>query len=101
MESSEKKDTQKKAEPRKTVKILFGIRVCLWAVAAGFTIHWIYWSFHLYEIGIHIVEDYGKALRPILYKDLIVSVICVLISFKLRSISDKIKKQEENNQETR
>lgn len=75
------------------IRVLFGIRAVLWCVAAGFTIHWIYWSFHLYEQGVHIVSDYSQTLRPILYKDLIATAICILISFALRSVSDKLKEK--------
>ena len=36
----------------KLVKIIFGIRICLWMVALGLTVHWIYWSFKLYAMGV-------------------------------------------------
>ncbi|MGN0425402.1 MAG: hypothetical protein ACI4FY_08800 [Acetatifactor sp.] len=77
---------------RKTVKILFGIRIVLWMVAAGATAYWIYWSMHLYTLGFENEHEYAKALRPILSKGLMISVAAILVSFLLRSISDKIKK---------
>lgn len=79
----------------KRVKILFVFRVLLWIIAAGATIYWIYWSFHLYTIGIHIVNDYATVMRPILYKSVAVSAVAILISFKLHAISEKIKKEGE------
>ena len=74
------------------VKILLGIRMILWAVAAGATAYWIYWSMHLYTLGFENEHEYATALRPILSKGLLISVAAILLSFLLRSVSDKIKK---------
>ena len=74
------------------VKIIFGIRIVLWMVAAGATAYWIYWSMHLYTLGFENEHEYAAALRPILSKGLLISVAAILVSFLLRSISDKIKK---------
>lgn len=76
----------------KIVKVLFGIRIVLWVIALAATIYWIYWSFYIYETGIHLVEDYAKAFRPIFGKSLLVTIISILVSFLLRHISDKLKK---------
>lgn len=76
----------------KIVKILFGIRILLWLVAAGATAYWIYWSMHLYTLGVENEYEYARALRPIFTKGLLISVAAIVISFLLRSISDKIKK---------
>ena len=76
------------------VHILFGARVALWIISAAVTIHWIYYSFHLYNMGIYDVHEYASNMRPVLYRGLIVAFICIVISFKLRSVSDKIKKRE-------
>lgn len=77
----------------KKIKIIFAIRVLLWLVALGFTGHWLYWSFYLYHQEIFEVGQYAEIFRPILYKDLAVSVACIVVCFILRKISDTIKKE--------
>ena len=77
----------------KRVKIIFGCRVILWIIALAVTIHWIRYSFKLYEMGIYDVHEYATYMRPVLYKGLIISVACICISFLLRAISDRIKKR--------
>lgn len=75
----------------KTVRLIFAGRIVMWLTALGFTIHWLYWSFYLYQQEIFEVGQYAAIFRPILYKDLAVSIVCIVISFVLRRISDTIK----------
>ncbi|MCQ2540269.1 MAG: hypothetical protein MJ114_07470 [Acetatifactor sp.] len=79
-------------QKEKMVKILFGIRALCWTIAAGATVYWIYWSFKFYEMGFENEHDYASHLRPLFYKALAVTAVVILISFGLRSISDKLKK---------
>lgn len=76
----------------KLVRILFGMRIVLWVIALIATVYWIYWSFHIYETGIHLVEEYAAIFRPIFGKALLVTAISISVSLVLRKISDKIKK---------
>lgn len=76
---------------KKIVRILFIIRITLWITAAAATCHWIGWSFKIYAIGIFDVHEYSSYLRPILAKDLLISVASICLSFILRSISDRLK----------
>ena len=80
-------------ELERKIKGLLKIRMVLWILAAAGCVYWIVWSFYLYAIGIHEVHEYATALRPRLYGGLIFSVICIIISFRLRFISDGYKKQ--------
>lgn len=73
------------------VKVIFCIRIALWISALVLTLHWAYVSFALYARGIFDPHEYATILRPILYRDFLASVACVVVSFILRSISDKIK----------
>ena len=75
----------------KIVQVLFIIRITLWIIAAVATCHWIVWSFKIYDMGIFDVHEYSSYLRPILAKDLLISVASICLSFILRSISDKLK----------
>ena len=75
----------------KWIKIIFGCRVVCWICAVVATINWIYWSFKFYENGLIDEHTYASLLRPIFYRDIIITVIIVLISFGLRSVSDKLK----------
>lgn len=76
------------------VKIIFCIRIVLWVIALGATIYWIRWSFKIYEMGTHFVEEYAKAFRPIFARGLLITAIAIGISFILRYISDRIKDKE-------
>ena len=87
---SEKQKTNHK-DYMKAVKLIFAGRIVMWITALGFTVHWLYWSFYLYQQEIFEVGQYAAIFRPILYKDLAVSIACVVISFILRRISDTIK----------
>ena len=80
-------------ELKMKIKRLFIIRAILWVIAAGATVFWIYWSFRVYVMGISDVHDYATIMRPILYGGLITSAVCIIISFRLRHISDGYKKQ--------
>lgn len=73
------------------IRILFYMRIVLWVIAIAATVYWIYWSFRIYEMGIHLVEDYAAAFRPIFGKSLLVTAISIAISLGLRRISDNIK----------
>ena len=75
----------------KTIKQLFCVRVCLWIIALSATIYWIYWSFHIYTIGVMDEHEYAAMFRPIFAKALLVSLCAIGISFILRIRSDKIK----------
>ncbi len=75
----------------RSVKVLFCIRIALWISALVLTLHWVYVSFDLYAKGIFDPHEYATILRPILYRDFLASLACVIISFILRGISDKIK----------
>lgn len=75
----------------RAVKGIFIIRIILWIIALCATIYWIYWSFKLYTMGIYNEYEYAAHLRPIFAKGIFVSVSAVIISFILRSVSDKIK----------
>ena len=81
------------------VKIIFDNLICLWGVALGLTVHWIYWSFKLYYMGILDVYDYAKHFRPLFYKDLILTFIVICLCFILRSISDRIKGKIKHSEE--
>ena len=78
----------------KIVRILFTIRIILWITAAAATYYWIAWSFKLYSMGIYDEHEYSIHLRPIFGKGLLISIMCICLSFILRSISDKLKKKE-------
>ena len=83
-------------ELQKKVRILFICRACLWTIAAGASIYWIYWSFKLYEIGIHEVHEYATVLRPKLYGGLVLSFACIALSFWLRHKSEGYRKQQKD-----
>jgi hypothetical protein len=74
------------------IKILFIIRICLWIVALGSTICWIYYSIKLHLDGIFEYHTYAAMLRPVLYPCLIISVTAICISFALYAISRKLQK---------
>lgn len=80
-------------EDKKTVRILFISRIIMWVIAAGGFLYWVYWSFELYREGILDEHEYATALRPILYRGLIISLIAIVISLILRLVSDIIKKR--------
>lgn len=87
-----KKETYSRWKNESTaVKIIFGVRAILWIVALAFTLHWTHVSFDLYKQGIFDPHDYATILRPILYRDVLISVAAIVVSFIFRSISDKIK----------
>lgn len=96
----EEKSVQEK-ELEKKIKQLFICRVCMWVLAAAACIYWIVLSFWLYEQGIHEVHEYATYLRPRLYTALIVSFVCICISFALRRKSDGYKKQLKDDREKR
>lgn len=75
-----------------SVKVLFGFRICMWLVALGATVYWIYLSVKLYWDGIHDVHEYASYFRKPFYTCLIITFVAISISLILRSISDKIKK---------
>ncbi|MCQ2518914.1 MAG: hypothetical protein MJ107_00140 [Lachnospiraceae bacterium] len=76
-----------------TVKKLFIVRACLWAVSLAATIYWVVWSFKLYADNGGAMDPYlyASILRPKMYAGLAIAAVCLLISVKLRGISDKIK----------
>ena len=85
--------TPEKDQAKKTIKIFFVIRIVLWVVAFGATAYWIYYSFHLYSIGIHLPEEYSPLLRPVLYKGLLIAVVSLVIAALLHIHTAKLKKK--------
>lgn len=81
---------QKKA--KKQILVLLIVRICLWAVALGFTVNWMVYSFKLYNDGIVLPEEYSPLLRPVLYRGILVAVAAIAISFALHGLANKIKK---------
>jgi len=77
----------------KKVKKLFIARICLWVVAFAATAYWIAYDYSLYLQGINDVYEHAGLLRPVFYGGVCLAVACVCLSFYLRSISDKIKKE--------
>ena len=75
----------------KKIKYLFYVRVALWITALVATIYWIYWSFHIYNMGILDEHEYALMFRPIFIKGLAISLVAVGLSFILRVNSDRIK----------
>lgn len=73
------------------IKYMFYVRVCLWIIALVATIYWIYWSFHIYTLGVIDEHEYAVMFRPIFAKGLAISVGSIVISFILRFISDNMK----------
>lgn len=76
---------------KKTIKIIFGIRILLWIVAFIATMYWAVWSFKIYAMGIYDAYEYAAMLRPVITKGLIISVVCIVVCFVLRHISDTLK----------
>ena len=76
----------------KQVKILFAIRVVLWAVALGSTVYWIWYSFDLMGNGVFDPYEYASLLRPVLYPCVCVAVVAVGICFALYKRSKELKK---------
>ncbi|MCR5558288.1 MAG: hypothetical protein K6F75_12120 [Butyrivibrio sp.] len=79
---------------KRSLIILFVLRVILWITAIVSTIYWIWFSVKLKMDGILAPEEYSPRLRPVLYTCLIISLAAVAISFALYSVSKKIKKYE-------
>ena len=79
--------------PDKMIKVIFGIRVLLWMIAAAATAYWIVWSFKLYNRGIFDYQEYAANLRPRMGWGLLISFVCIIVCFVLRRISDNIKKK--------
>ena len=90
MENKMEQENNKRT--KRTVLILFTVRVCLWLVALGSTAYWIYYSVRLHMDGIFAPEQYSPMLRPVLYTCLIIAIVAICISFALHAISNKIKK---------
>ena len=92
------------SKEEKTVKILFAVRVILWAVALGSTVYWIWYSFDLMGSGIFDPYEYAGLLRPVLYPCLCIAIVAVCISFalyrkskELKSVILQKKKEEDSN----
>lgn len=80
------------------VKKLFICRAVCWFIALASTLYWIIWSFKIYIDAPTISVDehyYASILRPKFYAGVLIAAFVIIVSFKLRSISDKIKKEEE------
>ncbi len=82
-------DIRKKAKIQ--LRILFIVRICLWVVAFAFTAYWIWYSFKLTYDGVFEPSEYATLLRPVLYRNFLISVGAVALSFILFFISRKIK----------
>ena len=79
----------------KKIRTLFIFRILMWLTCAFGCGYWIYWSFKLYEI---LPEDYdahmyATSFRPYFNTGIIISLISLAVSFILRFISDKYKKE--------
>ena len=75
------------------VRIIFALRIVLWAVALASTIYWIRYSFVLYQRGIVLPEEYSPLLRPVLYTCVLIAALAIAASFGLYAISSRIKKK--------
>jgi hypothetical protein len=73
------------------IKIIFGVRVCLWCTALVSTIYWIYYSIKLHREGIFDPAEYATRLRPVLYTCLIIALVAVIVSFILHAWSKKLR----------
>ena len=82
-----------KEKAKKTIKILFIIRIVLWVIAFAATAYWIYYSFHLYSIGIFLSEEYSPLLRPVLYKGLLIAVVSLVVAGLLHIRTAKLKRE--------
>lgn len=80
----------------KRIRNLFIARACLWVVAFVATAYWIWYDFSLYHQGIVDVYEHAALLRPVFWGGVAVAVASICISFYLRSISDKIKKEKKH-----
>ena len=80
---------------KKIIRFLFIIRIILWITATVATYYWIIWSFKLYQMGIFDVHEYSDYFRPIFGKGLLIAFVSICLSFILRGISDKIKKNDQ------
>jgi hypothetical protein len=74
------------------IKILFGIRICLWIVALASTVYWISYSIKLHANGIYAPEEYSPLMRPVLYTCVGIAIAVICLSFVLHAISIKIKR---------
>ncbi len=96
---SDKSKTSKRillrGETDKRVRVLFIIRVCLWVGALAATIYWIVWSFRVYELGYYDPYEYAGVFRPIFWKGFLTACGCIAVSLILRTVSDKIKKEND------
>ncbi len=84
-----------KEKAAKTVKLLFVVRVILWLIALICTAYWMYYSHKLHLDGIFDPHEYATLLRPVLYTNLIISIVAVCASFALYALSRKIKKEHD------
>lgn len=86
-------NTGERSIMEKKIKQILLVRMALWIITAGATVYWMYWSSHIYRMGIYDVHDYAAIFRPIFGKCLLIASVSIVISFVLRRISDKIKLQ--------
>ncbi|MCR4617090.1 MAG: hypothetical protein K5669_02755 [Lachnospiraceae bacterium] len=91
MENENQTDLELVKKVKMQIKLLFIARIVLWVTAFAFTAHWIWYSFYLYQQEIFLPEDYSPLLRPVLYRGVIIAVLCILISFGLYRVSKNIK----------
>ena len=77
------------------IKILFGVRICLWLVALASTVYWISYSMKLHANGIYAPEEYSPLMRPVLYTCLGIAIAAICISFALHALSVRMKKKAE------
>ena len=70
-------------DPKKRVRVLFFIRVCLWITALSATVYWIWYSVYLHIQGIFEPAEYAEYFRPVFYTCVIIAIASVAISFAL------------------
>ena len=89
-------------DAKQKIKLLLGVRICLWIVAAASTFWWMYYSVKLHIDGIYDVHEYAARLRPVFYPAVLIAVAAIFVSFRLYAMSRRLKdtlkeqKEEEN-----
>ena len=78
-------------KPKKSVLVIFVIRVCLWIVAFVSTVYWMYYSYKLHSQGIYDPAEYATAMRPVLYTCLAIAVMAICVSFVLHAVTKRLK----------
>ena len=75
------------------LKVMFGVRVVLWIVAAVATAWWIGYDIKLRALEIFDPYEFASLFRPVFYTCIIISVAAICIAFAIRFQTVKIKKK--------